>query len=284
MDQHQKVTVYTPESGLKNPGKLFTELWQDLNGSWSLGWRLFLRNRKSMYRQSVLGLAWAFIPPIMTTLVWVFLNSQRIINIDDTGVPYPAFVLTSTLLWSVFAQTLTMPINAINSGKATIKKINFPKESLLIAGFLQIGFDFLVKLVLIIAVFIVFKIDPPMTIPLFPLGVAMMVLLGMAIGLLVLPVGLLYTDVSRFLTAITPFWMLLTPVIYPAPREGIATLLNKFNPVSPLITVTRDWMLYGQTDFLHSFLIISGISLLLFVLGMVLFRLAIPFIIERSGG
>ncbi len=284
MDPHQKITVYTPESGLRKPGKLLGELFSDIGNSWELGWRLFVKNKKSMYRQSILGLAWAFIPPIMTTAVWVFLNGQKIINVEDPGVPYPAFVLTSTLLWAVFAQSMLMPNTAISSGKPIMKKINFPKESLLVSGFLQIGFDFLIKLILIVVVFIVFKVQPAATIVLAPIGILMMTLLGVSIGLLLLPIGMLYTDIQRLLTAITPFWMLLTPVIYPTPREGIATLVNKFNPVSPLLTVTRDWMFTGHTQFLMPFIYISATVIILAFIGLILFKLAIPFIIERSGG
>lgn len=282
-DIHQKVTIYTPESGLKKPGKLIKDMFSDLGNSYELGWRLFRRNMKGMYRQSLLGLLWAFIPPIMTTMVWVFLNGQKIINIDDPGIPYPAFVLTSTLLWSVFAQALMMPNSAVNSGKAIMSKINFPKESLLISGYLQIGFDFMIKLILIVVVFIVFKVQPSTTIFLAPIGILVMVLLGSAIGLVLLPVSMLYTDIQRLLTAIVPFWMLLTPVIYPTPREGLGVLLNKFNPVTPIITTTRDWMFTGHGEYLNSFLIISGVVLVLTFFGLILFRLAIPFIIERSG-
>jgi lipopolysaccharide transport system permease protein len=108
--------------------RILWEIWSDLPQAAQLGYRLFLRNVKAKYRQSLLGLFWAFIPPIMTTAVWVFLNGQRIINIDDPGIPYPAFVLTSTLLWSLFAQSLLMPINSVKSGKSMMVKINFPKE------------------------------------------------------------------------------------------------------------------------------------------------------------
>ncbi len=247
---HTKITTYSPESGIHKPGKLVRDMASDWAGSFELGKRLFLRNFKGMYRQSMLGLVWAFIPPILTTAVWVFLNGQRIINIDAPGVPYPAFVLTSTLLWSVFAQSLVMPITSLSSGKAMMAKINFPKESLILSGMMQVGFDFLVKLILIVVVFIAFSVVPAWTIFLAPVGVFMLMLLGMTIGLLLMPIGMLYTDIQRLLTAIAPFWMLLTPVIYPAPREGIATVINDFNPVSPILTTTRDWMFNGDPQFL----------------------------------
>lgn len=282
-DFKNKVTVYSPESDIRSAGKLVKDFIADLGGSWELGLRLFKRNLKSQYRQSLLGITWAFIPTIITTLVWVFLNGQKIINIEDPGVPYPAFVMCSTLLWQVFAQSLQMPINAVKSGKAILVKINFKRESLLISGALQIGFDFMIKLVLIVMVFIVFSVKPSVGILLFPVGVLALALVGLGLGLLLLPFGMLYSDVQRFVGSFLPFWMLLTPVIYPEPRAGLGALLNKFNPVSPILIQTRDWLLSGENNFLSEFFWTLLVSILLTFCGLILFRITIPKIIERIG-
>lgn len=283
MDQHQKVTVYSPESGLRRPFELIRSIFVDLVNSRELAWRLFVRNFSAMYRQSLLGFVWALIPPLLTASVWVFLNGQRVINVDDPGVPYPAFVLTSVLLWSVFAQALITPITSVIQGKSILVKINFPRESLVLAGLLQVLFDFLVKLVLIIAVLVIFNVTPAYTVWLAPFGVVSLVALGTCLGMLMLPLGMLYTDIQKTITAITPFWMLLTPVIYPTPRSGIAAALNKFNPVSPLLSSTRDWIFVGTTDFLVPFVWVFVCSLLFLFIAMIVFRLAMPIIIERSG-
>jgi lipopolysaccharide transport system permease protein len=258
-------------------------MFDDLRNSQELAWRFFVRNFSSMYRQSLLGFLWAFIPPLLTALVWIFLNGQRIISIDDPGIPYPAFVLTSVLLWSVFAQALLTPINSILQSKSVIVKVNFPKEALVLAGFYQVVFDFMVKMVLIVIVLVIFNVVPAGTVILAPLGVMALILLGMSLGMILMPVGMLYTDIQRVIIAITPFWMLLTPVIYPEPRAGLSTLLNRLNPVSPLLGATRDWIFHGDSDFVIPFLWISGASALLLLVGMILFRLAMPIIIERSG-
>jgi lipopolysaccharide transport system permease protein len=258
-------------------------MFRDLGNSHELAWRFFIRNFSAMYRQSFLGFVWAIVPPLLTAMVWVFLNGQRVINIEDPGVPYPAFVLTSVLLWSVFAQSLVAPITSVIQGKSILVKINFPRESLILAGLLQVLFDFLVKLALIVMVLIIFEVSPASTAWLAPLGVLSLVLLGTSLGMILLPLGMLYTDIQKIITAVTPFWMLLTPVIYPAPRSGVATLLNKFNPVSQLLSTTRDWMFLGTADSIGPFLLITGGSLVLLLAGMILFRLAMPIIIERSG-
>src|SRR5690606_27849073 len=172
---------------------------------------------------------------------------------------------------------------SVIQGKSILVKINFPRESLILEGLVQVIFDFLVKLALIIIVLIIFKVSPASTTWLAPLGVLSLVLLGTCLGMILLPLGMLYTDIQKVIIAITPFWMLLTPVIYPAPRSGVATLLNRFNPVSPLLSTTRDWIFLGTSDFIVPFLWISVVSLFLLFTGMIIFRLAIPIIIERSG-
>jgi len=163
-------------------------------------------------------------------------------------------------------------------------KLNVPKESLLLSGIFQIGFDFLVKSGLIIIVFIVFGIIPGFSLLFAPLGVLMLIMLGFSIWLILTPIGMLYNDIQRFLSAILPFWMLLTPVVYPNPRSGIATLLNKFNPVCPILSTTRDWVFNQPVNFLNEFCIISGIAILALFNGNIMFRLSMPMIIERSGG
>ena len=102
--------TYTPESLLRHPIKLARSMAHDLWASRELAWRLFVRNISAQYRQSLLGYLWAFLPPIFTTLIFVFLNSQKILNIGETGIPYPAYVMMGTLLWQGFVDALNSPI------------------------------------------------------------------------------------------------------------------------------------------------------------------------------
>ena len=73
--------VYTSDSPLRRPGRLLRDMLRDISESRELALRLFLRNVKSKYRQTMFGYVWAFLPPVVTTVVFVFLNSQKIINV-----------------------------------------------------------------------------------------------------------------------------------------------------------------------------------------------------------
>ncbi len=86
MDRPLKETVYTPDSELLHFGRLMRNMASDLLASRELAWRLFVRNISAQYRQSRLGYAWAFVPPLFTSLIWIFLQSQRVFDICDSVV------------------------------------------------------------------------------------------------------------------------------------------------------------------------------------------------------
>jgi len=76
MDRPLKETVYTPDSELLSFGKLLRSMWTDLLASRELAWRLLVRNISAQYRQSLLGYAWAFVPPVFTSLIWIFFTCR----------------------------------------------------------------------------------------------------------------------------------------------------------------------------------------------------------------
>ncbi|MEQ8715293.1 MAG: ABC transporter permease [Cyclobacteriaceae bacterium] len=282
MNQPLKETVYSAESGLKS-GTIFKEIIDGWISSFSLGKQLFLRNFRSQYRQSFLGVLWSIIPPLLTAGVWIFLNGQSIINIEQPGVPYPAFILTSTMLWALFGMSLQMPMNALQGSRSLLVKLNFPRESVLVAGLLQILVDMGIRIGLIIIVFIVFQVTPGLSLVYAPLGLLMLMMLGFTLGLLITPLSMLYNDVSRFVGAFLPFWMLLTPVIYPNPRAGLGEILNRYNPVSPILSTTRDWIFDNEPTLLIEFMIMSALVLVLFIIGNMILKLSMTVIIERIG-
>jgi lipopolysaccharide transport system permease protein len=91
-------------------------MWQDLKSSRELAWRLFVRDITAQYRQSIFGIFWAFVPPLITSLVFILLQSNNILNIGETDIPYPVYVLVGTILWQLFSESLNAPLKN-SSGK-----------------------------------------------------------------------------------------------------------------------------------------------------------------------
>ena len=283
-DSHLPVVVYSAQAKMRHPLHLIRELGHDLGKGRELGWRLFLRNLQGQYRQTLLGYVWAVLPPLMTTLIWVVLQSFRVVNFQaPKGVPYVVYVLTGTILWQAFLNGLNAPILAIGAGREMLTKLNFPRESLLIAAFGQVLFNFAMQIGLLAVVLLVMRVPIPLTAPLFFVGAAMLLALGLGLGLVLAPVGLLYNDVQRAITSFAPFMMYLTPVLYQPPTAGKARLLVWVNPIAPTLNAARDWLLIGPTTFLPGFLAYSALGLILTLVGLLVLRASMPFLIERMG-
>ena len=279
--QQLPLAIYTPESQLRHPRQLVRSMVSDLKASRELAWRLFVRNISAQYRQTMFGYVWAFLPPIVTTLVWVFLNSQNILNVGETEIPYPVYVMVGTLLWQGFVDALNSPIKLVTSSRSILAKINFPREALILAGLGEVLFNFTIRLVLLFLVFVWFRIPVLWTVVLAPIGVVALMALGLMVGILLVPLGVLYQDIARGLAIFTTMWFFVTPVVYPPPTQWPASLLAQINPVSPLLITTREWLTTGATLHFSSFLLVSGITFLLMLFGWVLYRLAMPILIER---
>jgi len=277
------VTVYTPESPLRHPARMVREMFRDLLASRELAWRLFVRDTSAQYRQSILGLLWAFIPPLVAALPFVFLNSQGIIAIQGTAIPYAAFAMIGAIIWQVFVDALNSPLTSVMAAKSMLTRINFPREAILLSGLLQVLFRLAIRMILLVAVCTWFQIAPPWTVLLFPIGVFALVVVGFVVGLALTPLGLLYSDVQQALPIGTTFLMFLTPVLYPPPRAGLAGALASWNPLTPLMTVTRDWLTTGNVNPLASFAAVTGVALIMLFGGWIMYRLSMPHIVARIG-
>lgn len=275
------VTVYSPASSLRSPARLLGEMAHDLWRGRELAWRLAVRDISTQYRQTVLGLLWAFILPLANTLTWLFLNASGVVAVGETGLPYAVYVFTGTMLWAIFMDALNAPMQQTTAAKAMLAKINFPREALIVSGIYQTLFNAVIKIVLLLVALVIMGIYPGWSWLLLPLGVLSLVLAGIALGLLITPVGMLYSDVGKALPLLMQFMMYLTPVVFPMPSGGIAERIYQWNPLTPLILTSRDWLTGMQPEYLGFFLGVNAMLLVLLFGVWVVYRAAMPILIER---
>lgn len=276
--------VYSPEPLLQHPWKMLAAIAADVRTGRELAWRLFMRDLKAQYRQTMLGYVWAFLPPLVASLTFIFLQSQGITRIEGTGIAYPAFAMMGTLLWQIFVDSMQSPLNSFGAAKTMLVKINFPREAVLMGGLYMVVFNLLIRLVLVIAVMIWWSVPVNATVLFFPVAAGGLMAAGFAIGLVLLPVSSLYGDVGRVIPIVSGFWMLLTPVVYPPRTEGLAGWLSTWNPVAPLIITARECLTAQPFSMLGPFFIVLACSLFAIFLGLVGFRMAMPHLIARMGG
>lgn len=273
--------VYHPKSRMRDPITLFKDMWRDLLASRELAWRLMVRDISAKYRQSFLGIFWAFIPPIIMAAGFTLAKSGGVVNVGNTDIPYPAYVMFSMTLWQTFVEALQGPIQAVANAKGMLSKINFPREALILAKLGEVFFNFGIKLILILGLFIWFQIPVTWSVILAPVALTHLVTLGTFIGLLLAPMSALYRDFSMGITLATSFWLFLTPVVYPVPSDGIFGSIVKLNPVTPLLVTTRELATTGIISNSQGFWVASLIAIAGLLLAWIIYRLAMPYVVER---
>lgn len=259
-------------------------LKDSLNGyksSFYLAKQLAKRDIKAQYRQSILGLFWAFTPIIMSAAIWIFLSSTGVVRLAQTNIPYPLFVVSGVTIWSIFSDCLQMTIGSVNSNKSIITKINFEKEALITLGFIKLIFNVMIKLLLIIVLVIVFKVDVSSSVLWFVPLLLISMLVFISIGILITPIGILFNDVIRIIPIIMQIFMYITPIMFMIPERGIMKRFMEFNPLSYVVINLRN-CLTGFPIQNELFLIMFSIlAIVLFLISGIIYRIAMPIITER---
>lgn len=275
-----KTTVYQKQNN-SNISKLLKDSLKDIYTSRFLAKQLAIRDIKAQYRQSFLGIVWAFITPLTTALVWVILNKTGTVTLTDTGIPYPVYVFSGTLLWSILTESINAPMANTNAARGILSKINFPKEALVLSGVYKLISNSLVKIALLLFFLIVYGVGFHFSIFLFPFAFLGIIFFGTTIGLFVTPIGMLYNDIGKIVSLGLGFLMYATPVIYAIPKSGFLKTAMEVNPLTPLILVTRNLITGQNPDYLIYYFTILIVSVPLLFLGLVFYRISIPIIVER---
>lgn len=273
--------IYQRENKL-SPGKLLKESLQDIYNSRFLARQLAERDIKAQYRQSYLGIIWAFITPLATASVWVFLNMSGTIGVTDTGIPYPLYAFSGTLLWSIITTAINTPTASTNSSKGLLSKINFPKEALIISGVYKLLFNSSIKILLLVAFVFIFGLGFHWSLLLLPFVILGAVFFGITIGLFLTPISMLYKDIGKIVSMGFSFLMYITPVVYSVPESGIMRTIMEINPFTPVILTGRDLLTGAQPEYLPYYLIVLAACIPLFFIALMMYRVSIPILVERT--
>lgn len=269
--------VYTSASELRHPWRFLVDAIHDLARSRGVAWQLFRGNLQARHRRAWLGYLWLVLPSIATTVVWVYVQRRGIVAVPTPGVPYPVYVLSGMVLWQVFTDALNAPLQQLGAGKQIITRSRVPHEALILAGAIEVFANCAVRLTILAALLVAFRVPLASTAILVPIGIVALAILGLALGLLAAPAGMLYDDVARAIVIATTFWFFLTPIIYRLPHAGLLRL----NPVTPLLDTTRAWLLSG--DATSGFATVTILATATLVVAWLFHRLARPHLIARLG-
>jgi len=176
------------------------------------------RELRARYKGSVLGFAWNFVNPLLQLVVfWVLFGViLRSRPVTATGEqPYAIFLFVGLLPWTFFATSLQSGSSAILANASLVKKVRMPLQVLPAASVLSALANFLLSLVVLLAVLAVFGPRHPEGLVWLPLLIALQIVMNLGFAYLLSALAVFFRDVQHILGILLLAWYFLTPVLFP---------------------------------------------------------------------
>ncbi|MBU4479195.1 MAG: ABC transporter permease [Candidatus Omnitrophica bacterium] len=276
------VITYEPDNSLKKGyGNIFGEIFNEIiNNRWLI-YQLFRRDFLALYKQSFIGILWAFIIPLISVGTFIILNRSGIFSIGRIDVPYPIYAVLGIMFWQVFSVGLLGGANALVKAGSMIVKINFSKKSLVIAATGQALVSFFIQFAVLGILFAGYGIVPHPSILLIPILIIPLLLLTLGISLILSILNGIMRDIGNLLSVFLSLIMFLTPILYVKPDVGMLSELSRYNVLYYLISVPRDLVLQGATAQWPGFVVSSAAAVAIFLACLIVFHLTETRVAER---
>ncbi len=266
--KHEPTTIYIkPSKGLAALN--LRDLWVYRELVYFMVWR----DVKVKYKQTLLGMAWAVIQPVMTMLVFTFLFG-KVAKLPTDGIPYPVFSFTALLPWGLFTTALNQGSRSLVAHNNMVTKIYFPRLILPLASVLSGVVDFAIAFVILIGLMLYYQVTPAWHLLwTLPLLLVMTVVTALGVALWLSAVNVKYRDVNQALPFLTQFWLFATPVAYSASVISAKwQLVYSLNPMAGVVNGFR-WALLGSGNGPDlSFWVSALISVVILISGLFYFR------------
>ena len=241
---------------------MFRRLWSHRG----LVLSLVRRQYQVRYRQSMVGITWAILPPL-ATLLTATLVFDKIAEVDTGGDSYSLITMAALVPWTFFASSLTSGIPSIVSNSTTLTRIPFPRAALPLG---TVGIS-MIDIAISAGIFVVMAYTLgdglPFTALWFPALFALELVLVVGVVLLGSAVNVFARDVKLAVPLGTQLWMFLTPVLYPLSEvDGALRTFMLANPMTGLVESFRDILIHGTTpdvDLLMPTIVGAAVLLLL---------------------
>ena len=238
------------------------------------------RDIVTVYKQTILGPLWYFIQPLFTSIIFT-LVFNNIASIPTGNVPSFLFNLTGITAWNYFNQCLSGTSNTFTANAGIFGKVYFPRVIMPLKTVISNLFKFGIQLLILIIFYLYFlfngaEISPNANLILFPVYVLMMALLGLGAGMTISALTTKYRDLTVLVGFATTLLMYISAVPYPlsevSEKMPEYAWLVKYNPLTQIIEGFRYMVLDTGTFTWPGFFYTLGVSVGLFLLGLIIFN------------
>ena len=274
MAEYNRTTVIRPKTGW------FDLHLRELTHYKDLVFLFVKRNFISMYKQTVLGPAWAVIQPFLTTVVFSLVFGS-IAGLSANGVPAFVFYLSGNVLWGYFSGCLTQTSDTFIANSGILGKVYFPRLVMPISTVLSKLIDFAIQFAFLL-IFVVFYTltgagtHPNWYVLMTPLLIAQMAMLSLGCGVIISAATTKYRDLRMLVSFGVQLWMYASPIAYDMFSMGVFAPGSRYyglymcNPVTPVVNIFRyaflgigqiDWFYYGISWITTVIVLLIGVVL-----------------------
>ncbi|TDB64481.1 ABC transporter permease [Arundinibacter roseus] len=248
------------------------DYWKDLWRNRQLLWILAKRDISVRYKQTLLGIAWSVIRPLMTMLVMAVVFSFIARLPGDPGIPYPLMILGGLTIWTFFSNAFGQVSNSVLINSNLVSKVYFPRLFMPLSAVSVSFIDFLISLVLFICLSFYYNYPPSINIIFLPFFIVLTFITSMGFGLFFAVINVRFRDIAQLVPFIIQVGMYICPIAYSS-RLVEGKWFYKFYIMNPVVGIVDGfkWCLLGDNAYfdpnsLYSTLIISILALLLSVM------------------
>ena len=250
------------------------EVWQYRD----LIWLFTQRNFVVKYKQTVLGPAWIFLNPLISSFIYAFVFGG-IAGIGTDGVPSILFYLAGNAAWTYFSSCVTQNASTFTANAGVFGKVYFPRLTMPASNVVSSALQFGVQMLMVLA-FLVYYVFTGAVTPnwtswlLIPLVLIHLGLLGLGCGFIISSLTTKYRDLAIVVTFGIQLWMYVTPVVYPMSQlgDGLMKTVLMLNPVTAPVELFR-YAVLGVGSVMPVYLAVSAVvTVALLLVGVMIFN------------
>lgn len=188
--------------------------WKELIEYRDLFYFLVLRDIKALYKQTVLGFAWAIIRPVFSMIVFSVVFGS-LAKVPSDGIPYPIFSYAALVPWTYFSAAMTTSTSSLIGGAGIFTKVYFPRLIIPLTPVLSKLVDFVIAFLILFGLMAWYGITPTINILWVPLLILLMMLTSSGIGMWLSAVAIQYRDIPQGIQFLSQLLMYAAPVVWP---------------------------------------------------------------------
>lgn len=230
------------------------------------------------YKQTILGPAWLFLNPLISSVIYAFVFGG-IAGIDTDGIPSILFYMCSNAIWIFFSGCVTKNANTFTANASVFGKVYFPRLTIPVSNVLSAVIQFGIQMLMVLA-FLAYYLVMGQVHPnwgawlLIPVALLHLGLLGLGCGIVISSLTTKYRDLAILVTFGVQLWMYITPIVYPMSQlgDGLMKTILMINPVTAPVEVLR-YAILGQGTIMPGYLALSwGITIAVVLFGIMIFN------------